>query len=136
MAGKPGALSERPTELPARYRTRFAWQLDRRSKIVREVAADLIELWTNLGGYDGLSKQEQWLCERVVFLRRRVLTYEAAVMHNLSKREDQAALPLPMDAGTYSNHVNVMLGLLRTLGLERRTKPTRSLAHIMRGTAA
>ena len=67
-----GVSTTLPTELPARYRTRFAWQLDKRSKVVREVAADLIELWTDLGGYEALSSQQRWLCERVVFIRRRV----------------------------------------------------------------
>lgn len=130
MAGKPGALSEKPTLLPARYRGRFAWQLDRRAKVVREVAADLMELWQDLGGYETLSAQQRWLCERVVFMRRRCLAYESAVMHNLST-PDQPAKPLPMDSGTYSNHANVLQGHLRTLGLERRQRPVKSLrAHL------
>jgi hypothetical protein len=136
MSGKEGMRSDLPTQLPARYRTRFAWALDKRSKAVREVARDMVELWQDLGGYEGLSKQEAWLVERVVFLRRRVLAYEAAVMHNLSKREEQAAMPLPMDAGTYSNHVNVMLGLLRALGLERRARHTGRLRDKMVGGVA
>jgi hypothetical protein len=136
MAGKPGALSEKPTLLPARFRTRFAWTLDRRSKVVREVAADLMELWQDLGGYEALSKQQQWLCERVVFLRRRCLAYESAVIHNLAKLAGQPEIPLPMDAGTYSNHANVLQGYLRTLGLERRSKPVQGLRDVMRAAAA
>jgi hypothetical protein len=82
-------------------------------------------------GYEALSKQQQWLCERVVFLRRRCLAYESAVMHNLSRLPDQPEKPLPMDAGTYSNHANVLQGHLRTLGLERRQRPIKSLrAHL------
>ena len=77
VAGKFGALSQKPTRLPARYERLFAWELDRRSKAVREVAADLVELWQDLGGVDVLSAQKRWLCERVVFLSRRCLTYEA-----------------------------------------------------------
>lgn len=131
MAGKPGALSNLPTQLPARYRQRFAWTLDKRSKVVREAAADLIELWQDLGGYEALSTQQRWLCERVVFLRRRCLAYESAVMHNLAKLPDQPEKPLPMDSGTYSNHANVLQGHLRTLGLERLQRPVKSLrAHL------
>jgi hypothetical protein len=129
-----GVSTTLPTELPARYRTRFAWALDRRSKVVREIAADMVELWQDLGGHESLSKQQQWLCERVVFLRRRTLAYESALLHNQSKRADEPEMPLPMDAGTYSNHVNVLLGLLRTLGLERRSRPVRRLHHVMQGT--
>ncbi|MGH9643441.1 MAG: hypothetical protein ACRD3Q_13580 [Terriglobales bacterium] len=40
MTGKAGALSEKPTALPARYRPRFAWKLDRRCVAVREVASE------------------------------------------------------------------------------------------------
>jgi hypothetical protein len=120
--------------LPARYRRLFAWDLDRRSKAVREIAADQVDQWQALGGVDSLSPQELALVERVVFLRRRVLAYESAVLHNISRDAEEPERSLPMDAGTYSNHVNVLLGLLRTLGLERRTKPVRSLHEIMRGT--
>jgi hypothetical protein len=36
-----------------------------------------------------------------------------------------------MDAGTYSNHVNVLLGLLKALGIARRQRPVKSLrAHL------
>jgi hypothetical protein len=131
MAGKPGALSERPTALPSRYRRLFAWDLDRRSKIVREVAADQYELWQALGGVDTLSPQELSLVERCAFLRRRVLAYEAAVMHNLAMLPGQVERPLPMDHGTYSNHVNVLMGLLKTLGISRRQRPATNLrAHL------
>jgi hypothetical protein len=124
-----GVSVDLPTQLPARYKQRFAWQLDRRVKVVREIASDLMELWQDLGGYDDLSAQQRWLCERVVYLRRRCLAYESVSMHNLSFPEDQK--PVPMDAGTYSNHANVLQGHLRTLGLERRQRPVRSLrAHL------
>jgi hypothetical protein len=126
VAGKPGALSLKPTELPAAYERLFAWKLDRRCRAVREVAGDLVELWQDLGGVDGLSAQRRWLCERVVYLRRRCLAYEAAVL---------AGNDPPMDAGTYSNHANVLQGYLRLLGLERRARPVRTLAEVMRGDA-
>jgi hypothetical protein len=134
MAGKPGAISELPTRLPARYDRGFAWKLHGSCKVARQVARDLVEQWQDLGGVTELSAQQLTLVERVVFIRRRVLAYESAVLHNEAKRPDQAELPLPMDAGVYSNHVNMLLGLLRTLGLERRTRPSQRLAQIMRGT--
>jgi hypothetical protein len=136
MSGKVGMHSDLPTQLPAAYRARFAWKLDRRAKVVREVASDLMELWQDLGGYEALSTQQRWLCERVVYIRRRCLAYESAVMHNLSKPADAPEMKLPMDAGTYSNHANVLQGHLRTLGLERRQKSVRSLHELMRGGSA
>jgi hypothetical protein len=136
MSGKAGALSVRPTELPARYRRLFAWDLDRRSKAVREIAADQVEQWQALGGVDSLSPQELAIVERVVFLRRRVLAYESAILHNNSRDADAPERPLPMDAGTYSNHVNVLLGLLKALGISRRQRPVKRLHEVMRGEAA
>jgi hypothetical protein len=127
MAGKAGALSMKPTELPARYRRLFAWELDRRCKAVREVAGDLVELWQDLGGVDNLSSQQRWLSERVVFLRRRMLAYEAAVLGGTNA---------PLTAGEYSNFANVCQGHLKTLGLERSARPVRTLRQVMEGTAA
>ena len=118
MAGKPGALSDKPTQLPARYERLFAWELDRRCKAVREVAADLVELWQDLGGVDNLSAQQRWLSERIVFLRRRMIAYETAVLGGKDP---------PLTAGEYSNFANVCQGHLRALGLERKSKTIRSL---------
>lgn len=124
MAGKAGALSEKPTLLPARAERLFAWRMDRRCTAVRDVASDIFELWQDLGGVEQLSAQKRWLCERVVFLRRRCLAYEAAIISGTDP---------PMDAGTYSNHANVLQGYLRTLGLERRAQNVRGLREIMQG---
>ncbi len=122
-----GISTTLPTELPARFDRLFAWQLDRRCKAVREVAGDLYELWQDLGGVESLSAQRRWLCERVVYLRRRCVAYESAVL---------AGTEPPMDAGTYSNHANVLQGYLRTLGLERKARTVRSLRDVMNGSAA
>jgi hypothetical protein len=89
-----------------------------------------------LGGVESLSAQKRWLCERVVYLRQRCLAYEAAVLHNANLLEGQQERALPMDAGTYSNHANVLQGYLRTLGIERQARPARTLAQVMRGDAA
>lgn len=130
-----GVSTTLPTKLPARFRRLFAWQLDRRSAVVREIAADLVELWTALGGVEELSPQQLWLCERVVFIRRRVIAYEEAILHNAGRKPNEPERPLPMDAGTYSNHANVLQGYLRTLGFERRAKPVRALSELMSRSA-
>ena len=127
MAGKPGSLSEKPTELPARYTQGFAWNLDRRCQNAREVASDLWRLWIDLGGVESLSVQQLWLAERVVFLRRRALEFETATM---------AGKTPPFDAGTHSNVCNVIVGHLRALGLERKARNARTLRDVMNGTPA
>jgi hypothetical protein len=103
----------------------FAWELDRRSKAVREVSADLVALWQDLGGVDNLSAQQRWLSERVVFLRRQMLRYEADV---LAGRETH------MTAGEYSNFANVCQGHLKTLGLERKARTVRTLRDHLAGS--
>lgn len=121
-----GVSTSLPTTLPARYERLFAWQLDRRCKTVRDVASDLFELWQDLGGVEQLSAQKRWLCERVVFIRRRCVAYETAVL---------AGVTPPMDAGTYSNHANVLQGYLKTLGLGRQARNARNLRDVMAGAA-
>lgn len=128
-----GVSTTLPTQLPAQYERLFAWNLDRRCKAVRDVAADLYELWQDLGGVENLSIQKRMLCERVVYLRRRCIAYEAAVLHNVELEPGKEALPLPMEAGTYSNHANVLQGYLKTLGLERQSRSTETLRDVMRG---
>jgi hypothetical protein len=128
-----GLSTTLPTQLPAQYERLFAWNLDRRCKAVRDVAADLYELWQDLGGVENLSAQKRWLCERVVYLRRRCVAYETVVMHNADLEPGKEALPLPMDHGAYSNHANVLQGYLKTLGLNRQSRPTETLRDIMRG---
>lgn len=123
MSGVPGSLSDKPTQLPARFDAGFAWELDRRSVAAREVASDLWELWTALGGLENLSPQQRWLAERTVFLRRRMLLYETAMLNGADP---------PMTAGEYSNFASVCQGHLRSLGLERRAKTVRSLAEHLR----
>jgi hypothetical protein len=122
MAGKQGALSDRPTQLPARYSPRCLWKLDRRCKTVREVAAQLVALWQDLGGFEALSTQQLMLCERTAFIHHKVIEFESAVM---------SGKPPPFDTGVYSNLANVLMGHLKTLGLERRQRPVKSLrAHL------
>jgi hypothetical protein len=127
MSGKPGAQSDKPTLLPARYRPLFAWDLDRRSKPCREIAADQYELWQALGGVEGLSPQELAMVERIVFIRRRILEYESALLHNSTCGESDTPKPVCMDHGVYTNHVNVLLGLLKALGIARRQRPVKRL---------
>jgi hypothetical protein len=89
----------------------------------------LYELWQDLGGVESLSAQKRWLCERVVYLRRRCLEYEAAVLAG-------TAPPDGVDAGVYSNHANVLQGYLRTLGLARQAKAVNAREYLGLGGPA
>ena len=119
---KRGLSDTLPTRLPGRYREGILWSLDGRSEIAREVTADLFELSQDLGGWEGLSTQQRILCERIVFMRRRVLEFETAAMTGSA---------LPFQHGAYSNLCNVLAGYLKALGLDRRARPVRSLREVM-----
>ena len=123
------------TELPAKLDGPFPWaSIDKRSIMARELSADLNELWADLGGVEHLSVQKRWMTERVVWMRRRVLQYELALMAQIEAAEAGTEPPkLPMDAGTYSYFANLLHGHLKTLGLERAAKPGRTLREVMNG---
>jgi hypothetical protein len=121
--------SEKVNKLPKRYREdrRIAsWDLDWGSALGNKVMGELLILAQDLGGWQSLSRQRQILVEKATFLYLMTTEYETALL---------AGKPPPFDAGTYSNKVNVLLGHLKTLGLERRAKPARSLREVMDGAA-
>lgn len=119
MAYKRLNPAQKLSTLPAKYTGNlFAWNLDWRSPIGMKIAAEVLLLAQDLGGWDSLSRQRQILVERAAYLRLKTAEYETAEL---------TGKPLPFEAGTYSNKANVLLGHLKTLGLERQSKPIESL---------
>lgn len=102
-----------PSRLPAVYDAGFPWRLDKRSTIGRQVGADVWTLFQDLGGIESLSVQQRMLCERAVFLRRRLLVHEEAVL---------AGQPPVMTANEHTAAVNALLGVLKALGLKRQAR--------------
>lgn len=119
-----GTSETLPTHLPARYRRGVLWSLDKRSEIAREVTADLVELSQDVGGWDALSTQQRILCERIVFMRRRALEFESAIMTGKEP---------PFEHGAYSNICNVLAGYLKALGLKRQSRPVQTLQEYLAG---
>jgi hypothetical protein len=100
--------------LPTKYTSNvLGWDLDWRSPVGMRLAAEVLLLAQDLGGWESLSRQRQILVERAAYLRLQTTAYETAHMKGEA---------LPFDAGTYSNKVNVLLGHLKTLGLDRVAK--------------
>lgn len=108
--------------LPARFKPGFAWQLNRRSSLARELARELWDLWQDLGGLDSLSAQQRTLVERVVFLRRQILEHEQQAL---------SGDPGKLTPNEYAAAVNTLIGLLKSLGIERQARPVRRLADII-----
>jgi|SRR5579872_2994130 len=110
------------TQLPARGLRGFPWaDVDRRSRPAREIAADYWRLATDLGGVEALSTQQLALVERAAFLLLRIRQHESAV---LAGREP------PIDSGTHSNYVNVLMGVLKGLGLKRQARNLNVRAYV------
>jgi hypothetical protein len=128
LMGRPRkTLAEKAARLPRKYRPseRIAsWPLVWDSALGIEVESELIALSMDLGGWEQLSRQKQILVERVVFLYMWVKQYETALF--------QGEKP-PFDHGAYFNKVNTLHGHLRTLGLERQSRPVRTLREVMNG---
>jgi len=115
MAYKRLAPAAKLKTLPAKYTSNaFAWDLDWRSPIGQRVMSEVLILADALGGWDEISPQEQKYVSRAVYLSIKCAEYEQA---------DLEGKPTKMDAGTYSNHVNVLSGILSKLGSQRRARP-------------
>lgn len=125
MSGKRGQRSELATALPPKFTGGFAWDLDRRSIVGREVIHALGQLVQDLGGRESLSAQQRMLCERTVFLHHRLITHESAV---LSGRESA------MSVHEHVAATNALLGLLKNLGLKRQAKDLGTLQSYLEGS--
>lgn len=110
--------AHRTRYLPARFKPGFAWDLNRRSSLARDVARELWELWQDLGGFDQLSTQQRIVVERIVYVRRKLLEHEKEVLEGK---------PGLLEPNVYAAWCNTLVGLLKSLGIERKAKPVGTL---------
>lgn len=103
--------SGRSAEIPERYSEDFVAKLDGRTQIARIIRDRLEELQTDLGGRDALSYQQRSLTKRAIWLEAVIEQQEIA----LSKGE-------VIDQGKLTQAVNSLIGLLKTLGLDRKAR--------------
>jgi len=111
------------SELPDRYSEDWLAKLDGRTAIARVIRDRLEELQNDLGGRDQLSYQQRSLAKRAIWLEAIIEQQEIA----LSRGEE-------VDQGKLTQAVNSLIGLLKTLGLQRRARDlTPSLREVMQG---
>jgi hypothetical protein len=96
--------------IPARFTPRFWADTDRRVSVVREIELRITRLKADSNAN---SYQKEILCERAVFIIAQLETMERDACEGVK------ALP----TGKYVQAVNGLLGLLKSLGLERAVKP-------------
>lgn len=102
--------------LPEEFTPKFLDQLDGRTVVARTLRARLGEIMGDLGGEDQLSYAQRSLARRAVWLESWIETQEA-----------EAADGKQVDIGRQVQALNSLVGLWRTLGLERRQKNAPSL---------
>lgn len=105
-------------EIPPRYSANWIESLDMRTSLSRAVRGRLAELEADLGG--NLSYQRQSLCKRVVWMEAVIEQKEAA----LARGEDVGQAEL-------TQAVNSLIGLLKTLGLDRKARDAPSLGEYL-----
>jgi hypothetical protein len=112
MAGIAGQRSSKVTELPARYSETLIEELDGRYRVTKELKDRAHAIFNDLGGLDTLSYLQRSLVKRYTFLE-------------ISHEQDEARLArgeADVDLGRHVQRLNSLIGLARTLGIQRRQK--------------
>ena len=94
--------------LPDSYTHDWLERLDGRTRLAQAVRARYESLTNDLGGHASLSYQRKSLAKRVLWLEATVEQAEAA----LARGEE-------VDMGGLTQRINTMIGLYKTLGLDR-----------------
>ncbi len=96
------------TTLSTRFVPRFWDQADSRLAIIREIRHRMERLQQDCGAD---SYQKELLCQRTIFIVCKLETMETCAVETGQ-----------FDTGVYCQAVNTLIGLLRSLGLERKAK--------------
>ena len=106
-------------EIPDRFASGYLERLDGRTAIAVEMRARWQSMTDDLGGVDRLSYSQRSLVERALWIEHWIAQQE----RELAEGRIEA-----FDAGRWTQATNSLLGLYRTLGIERRAKDVTDLA--------
>ena len=109
MAGKQGMKSSKANQVSDRFAVDYLEQLDGRGRVARAIRHRLGSLEQALGG--DLSPQQTSLAKRAVFLEAQLERWEL----DFANGED-------VSVPSYLQAINSLIGLYRTLGIERQAK--------------
>ncbi len=102
---------KKPNRELEKYSEDFLNKADGRLKFVRKMEHRLKQLTDDIGGIKNISYQKLCICKRVVFIEAQI-----------DQMEEQIVNGIFIESNRYNNAVNVLTGLLRTIGLERKTR--------------
>lgn len=109
---------------PERYSPDWLTSLDGRTQVAQVLKQRQQELCDDLGGLTQLSYQQRALVDRALFLE-----------YHLQQEEMKLATGQEFDSGRWVQSCNALLGVFRTLGLQRQAKTLPALQQYMRGKA-
>lgn len=107
--------------IPPKYSADWLEKLDGRTSLARAVNDRYHDLTQDLGGNDRMSYQRRSLCKRIVYMECVIEQQEAA----LSRGEE-------VDQGRLTQAVNTLIGLLKTVGLDRQARDVPDLATFLK----
>ncbi len=110
--------------IPSEFEPRFLDHMDGRTIAARTLRQRLAEVHSDLGGEAALSYAQKSLCRRAIWLESVIETMEA-----------EAAEGGEIDVGRQTQALNSLLGLWRTLGLERKPRDVPDLQTYLRQRA-
>jgi len=110
--------------IPESYTPDWLEKLDGRTTIAKVVNERLQTLAQDLGGFDRLSYQRLSLIKRAIWMEAIIEQQEAA----LSRGEE-------VDQGKLTQAVNSLIGLLKTVGLDRVARDVPDLASYLQKRA-
>lgn len=95
-------------DIPTGYSSDWLEKLDGRTRLAQAVQSRYHALATDMGGLESLSYQKRSLAKRIVYMEAIIEQQEAA----LARGEE-------INQGRMIQSVNTLIGLLKTVGLER-----------------
>lgn len=107
--------------IPPKFTPDWLEKLDGRTSLARAVNDRYHDLTQDLGGNDRMSYQRRSLCKRIVYMECVIEQQEAA----LSRGEE-------VDQGRLTQAVNTLIGLLKTVGLDRQARDVPDLATFLK----
>lgn len=108
----PRRYVKKKSALPKKHEPGFLERLDRRTELSKVLRANRDAILDDLGGEANLSKINQSLVERFVFLEAVLGRIETDMAHDI-KRFDELL-------GKWIQAVNSLTGLAKTLGTDRK----------------
>lgn len=110
---REGRRAKKPATLPATFQPRFIEDADGRQAVIKEIRERLNALVADTAAE---SVQQLMLCRRATFLAVQLETMETNALEGKA-----------FDSGKYTVLANSLLGILKSLGLDKKFKQTKDL---------